>query len=266
MFALKLLSLVIVMLSNSPILTFGFSTVTSRINNLKPPQYSGEHEVLVSLQSLTKAPYSVDIPNSRLIQSCDSGVAKSRNVVLDNSLGKYLVFGDDDITFIESGLIQVIQFFEEHPECAIILAQAINDFGMPRKKYKKYISPLRLTNTARAATYEIVVRLGAIRNAGIRFDENFGAGVENYLGDEFIFIADALRAGLTGIHLPVVIAVHPEKSSGSVWGTDTDLSARAKVFTRVFGASAPRMRLAFLLKTKNSKLGLLPSLKFIFKQ
>ena len=100
--------------------------------------------MLVSLQSLTKAPYSVDIPNSRLIQSCDSGVAKSRNVVLDNSLGKYLVFGDDDITFIESGLIQVIQFFEEHPECAIILAQAINDFGMPRKKYKKYISPLRL--------------------------------------------------------------------------------------------------------------------------
>ena len=37
--------------SNRPILTFGFSTVTSRINDLKPPSYSSEYEVLVSLQN-----------------------------------------------------------------------------------------------------------------------------------------------------------------------------------------------------------------------
>ena len=103
-----------------------------------------------------------------------------------------------------------------------------------------------------------------IKNASIKFDENFGAGVENYLGDEYIFIADALRAGLKGVHLPVVVAMHPKESSGSRWGSDNDLNARAKIFTRVFGFKAPIMRLAFLLKTKNQKPSFVKSLRFIF--
>ena len=252
--------------SNRPILTFGFSTVTSRINDLKPPSYSSEYEVLVSLQNPTKTKYVLDLPKSRLIELNNIGVAKSRNAVLDNSLGEYLIFGDDDVTFIEDGILKAISFFQTHSECSIILAQAIDYSGALRKHYKDSISPLKLTNAARAATYEILVRVDAIRNAGIRFDENFGAGSKNYLGDEFIFIADALRAGLKGVHLPVAIAIHPKASSGSAWGTERDLSARAKVFTRVFGARAPIMRLAFILKNRGKKPGILKSLKFVFEQ
>ena len=110
----------------------------------------------------------------------------------------------------------------------------------------------------------MLIRVDAIKNAGISFDENFGAGVENYLGDEYIFIADALRAGLKGVHLPVVVAQHPTESSGSKWGSERDLSARAKVFSRVFGPFAPIMRLGFLLKTDNKKPSLIKSLRFIF--
>ncbi|MFM8383510.1 MAG: hypothetical protein ACKN96_00780, partial [Actinomycetota bacterium] len=81
---------------------------------------------------------------------------------------------------------------------------------------------------------------------------------------EYIFIADALRAGLAGVHLPITIAVHPVESSGSKWGTTEDLQARSKVFTRVFGWKAPIYRAAFLFKTKNPWPGFMKAIRFIF--
>ena len=58
-------------------------------------------------------------------------------------------------------------------------------------------------NSAKAETYEIMVRIESIRNAGIKFDENFGAGADNYLGDEYIFIADSIKKGLKGVFLQI---------------------------------------------------------------
>ena len=88
--------------------------------------------------------------------------------------------------------------------------------------------------------------------------------IAGYLGDEYIFITDALRAGLAGVHLPITVAVHPVESSGSKWGTTEDLQARSKVFTRVFGWKAPIYRAAFLVKTKNPWPGVMKAIRFIF--
>ncbi|MFM7775742.1 MAG: hypothetical protein ACKO7S_01555, partial [Actinomycetota bacterium] len=71
-------------------------------------------------------------------------------------------------------------------------------------------------------------------------------------------------AGLAGVHLPVKIAIHPKDSSGSRWGSEADLSARAKVFSRVFGWKAPIYRAAFLVHTNNPWPGLGKALRFIF--
>jgi len=110
----------------------------------------------------------------------------------------------------------------------------------------------------------MAIRVSDIKAAGIRFDENFGAGAANYLGDEYIFIADALRAGLKGQFEPIVIATHPTQSSGSLRNSTADRGARAKVFTRVFGILAPVMRFLFLVKPPFKKFGLVNSLLFIF--
>ena len=97
----------------------------------------------------------------------------------------------------------------------------------------------------------------------IKFDENFGAGVPNYLGDEYIFIADALRSGLKGVFAPILIAIHPTESSGNLRNLTTDRSARAKVFSRVFGIWSPVMRALFLAKPPSKKFGFINSLLFI---
>lgn len=244
-------------------LTFGYSTLASRVSNITFPQILKDREVLVLVQNPNKENYRAEFPKAKIIDLVGKGVAKSRNAAIENAKGTYLIFADDDITFSEAGLQKLVEYFDTHPDCAIIMAQTVDETGVLRKTYPSKPHSLTRFNSAKAATYEMMVRLDAIREKGLTFDEHFGAGAENFLGDEYIFIADALKKGLKGVFLPVVVAIHPKESSGSTWGTDRDLAARAKVFTRVFGASAPLFRALFLLKSRKGPVGAAKALRFI---
>ena len=251
------------MMSERPKLTIAYSTLPERIKGITYPERREDREILVLVQNIEESSYVFTERSAKLVELKNKGVAKSRNAALDRASGEFLLFGDDDMNFIESGIDEAIAYFDANPECAIILAQAVDESGALRKNYLNEITPLKLTNSARAATYEMLVRVDALKEKKIRFDEEFGAGTTNYLGDEYILIADALRAGLTGVHLPVKLAIHPKESSGSRWGSEADLLARAKVFTRVFGWKAPIYRAAFLIRTDNPWPGLGKALRFI---
>lgn len=252
------------MMTSSEIkLTIGYSTLAARLKNITFPLKKPDREFLVLVQNPEQQDYVFDSAGAKLVELKNRGVAKSRNAVLKNASGKYLIFGDDDITFNEAGLATMIEYFDSHHDCAIILAQATDETGKLRKSYPSKAHALSRFNSAKAATYEMMVRLEAVRDKGIEFDENFGAGVENFLGDEYIFIADALKKGLKGVFLPVSVAIHPKDSSGSTWGTRRDLKARAVVFTRVFGISAPLFRALFLLKSRKGAVGFMNTLRFI---
>ena len=245
------------------ILTFAYSTLANRVKNISYPMKDESREFIVLVQNPSEQSYVFDSPNKKLVELKSRGVAKSRNAALKYSAGKYLIFGDDDITFDENGIKELIKYFETHPECAIIMAQTTDETGALRKSYPAKAHKLTRFNSAKAATYEMMVRVEAIRNLGIQFDENFGAGVDNFLGDEYIFIADALKRGLQGMYLPIRVAIHPKESSGSAWGTDKDLKARAAVFTRVFGPTAPIFRALFLMKSRKGSVGLAKAIRFI---
>ena len=247
-------------MNNSLPITIGYSTLASRAKNIK---FLNSVNNLVVIQN----PEGNQIPNFSgeitVLVLKNSGVAKSRNAAIENTNSKYLLFGDDDIEFNEAGLASAINFLDANQDVSRLLMQAVDETGKLRKSYPGKAHALALTNSAKAATYEMAIRVSDIKSKGIRFDENFGAGATNYLGDEYIFIADALRAGLKGQFKPIVIATHPTQSSGSLRNSAEDRSARAKVFTRVFGIWAPGMRLLFLVKPPFKKFGLVNSLLFI---
>ena len=243
-------------------LTIGYSVLAERVKNIRPPQVANS-ELLVIVQNPNSATYSKALEAS-YEELPTKGVAKSRNRALEMARGSYLVFADDDIEFNQAGLASVCDYLDGHPEVAIVLAQATDQTGKLRKNYPASLQRLSLFNSARAATYEMVVRVESIKTLGVSFDTDFGAGVENYLGDEYIFIADILRAGGRGVFLPITIASHPEDSSGSGWGTDRDRIARAKVFSRVFGSLAPVIRLAFALRRLSELGGTKNLVRFVF--
>ena len=246
------------------LLTIGFSTLSERINNIEPPRVSLPHKVFISIQDPQNS--TGPLPTNfkfESVKSSELGVAKSRNTVIRSAKTKYLLFADDEIVFLDRGVKSAVAYLEEHPECDLVLAQAIDTTGALRKRYSKKKVKLTKFNSAKAATYEMIVRVESIKAKDVYFDEKFGAGVSNYIGDEYIFITDLLNKGGNAIFLPITIAVHPKDSSGSLWGTERDLLARAQVFQRVFGSWAPLVRAAFYFKNYGKTNGMRNFRKFV---
>jgi hypothetical protein len=246
--------------SKSLPLTIGYSTLANRAKNIK---FLNSVTSLVIVQNPDRTVVPTFADGVKVLELHSSGVAKSRNAAIANAETEYLLFGDDDIEFNESGVTSAINYLNANPQLSILLMQAIDETGKLRKRYPIKSHQLTVTNSAKAATYEMMIRTSDIKAAGIKFDENFGAGAPNYLGDEYIFIADALKSGLKGVFEPIVIATHPAESSGSLRNSQSDRSARAKVFSRVFGIWAPFMRALFLVKPPSKKFGLIHSIFFI---
>jgi hypothetical protein len=261
-----------------PTLTFGYSTLADRLSNIQLPDLANnpDWDVLITVQSgnsdmptpeqLAKAPTGERV---KLLSFSGAGVTKIRNQVLENAQGDYLVFADDDISFDEKGLRQAIQVMEDS-KLTLLLGQAVDETGKLRKSYPTAVQKLTKFNSGKAATYEMLVDVKAVRLSGARFDENFGAGADKtYLGDEYIFIADLLTKDQACSFVPVVLATHPTDSSGSGWGTTRDRKARALIFDRVFkgNRTLPYMaRAAFGFRKLGKGLTLKTWLQFIFRK
>jgi GT2 family glycosyltransferase len=236
-------------------LTLGYSTMAHRVGNITPPPLHANWQLVVVVQNPEGISWrgqglaGLMLRDDLSVEELSSvGVAKSRNRAIWLANSEYLVFSDDDIKFDVEGLEAAIDYLDQHPQYSLLLAQAADPEGKLRKRYPKKEVALTRLNSARAATYEMVIRVDAVRQLGVWFDEDFGAGAKNYLGDEYIFIVDLIKAGGKAVFAPITIATHPHESSGSRWGSEVDRVARAKVFTRVFGKLAPLIRAAFAIR------------------
>lgn len=229
-------------------LTVGYSTLAERAAGIDLPAPDPNVQVLVVVQG-GAADIRLDGRSDVTVVHDDGlGAARSRNVVLDRAVGRYVLFADDDATPLPEGVWRAIEVLDADPGLAVLQGRAIDPSGRPRKRYPRGRTRLNRWNAGKVGTIELLVRREAVVSSGVRFDEGFGAGTDRPLGDEYIFVSDAVRAGLRGEFVPIDLAVHPAGSSGLVPPSDRDASHRAAVFDRVFGPTAPIARLAFVLR------------------
>ena len=112
------------------LLTIGYSTLADRLKNISAPEVNVPHEVFISIQNPKGIEYS--LPTNFEFSSVNSneiGVAKSRNVVLNSTQTKYLLFADDEIVFVSDGIKSAISYLEASPDCDLVLAQAVDTKG-----------------------------------------------------------------------------------------------------------------------------------------
>ncbi|MBC7463466.1 MAG: glycosyltransferase [Actinobacteria bacterium] len=236
-----------------PRITIGYSTLASRVENILFPSLSFPHSILISVQNPGSSRFTIprSLTNVSVVESKETGVTKSRNKVVENTSTDYLIFADDDATIDAEGLATIISYLDSHPACDLVTAITTNESGLARKRYAIREENLTLFNSAKVGTIEMVLRVASAKSRRLHFDENFGAGSANPLGDEYIFISDLLKSGGQAVFLPVVLASHPDESSGAnTEGVENShtLTARAKVFTRVFGWKSPFVRAYFYLR------------------
>ena len=256
--------------------TIGYSSLADRLGSIPTADaLAGAQQVVVvqtgdaggstvlddavagQVERLRSAGATVVILDSR-------GVAKSRNEVMRQAERPYLLFGDDDVTVDLAGVARAADHLRA-TGAALALGRAVDQTGALRKNYAVRTSRLTLINSAKAATYEMIVDLAQVREADLWFDERYGAGVVRYLGDEYIFIADMLRAGLRADAVPITVAMHPTDSSGSRWGTDQDIDARSAALSRAVGGWSWLLKPAFAARHVRT-LGIRGALRFLRPQ
>ena len=188
-------------------------------------------------------------PDVTVTALASTGLARSRNAALERARGAVLFLADDDVAHPPGAYAGIRRFFAANPGLDLLVGRSLDPGGRPRKRPLPRRRLTRL-NAGRASSHEIALRLAPVRARNLRFDERFGvgAGTPSSLGEEYVFLADCLAAGLRGAHDPLPVSVHPRTSSGFVWTGEAQARARALVLARVFGRAAAPARLAFALK------------------
>lgn len=130
-------------------------------------------------------------PNVRILNSFDVGLSKSRNLAIDNSIGKILVIADDDVIYQNNFIEKIIEAHNKFNRSTIVNFCAINENGACLKKYptvsKQQLNSLEILNVS---SIEMTINKEKLDLTGIRFDENFGLGSSFEMGEEAVFLFD----------------------------------------------------------------------------
>lgn len=198
----------------------------------------------------------------RVLHLTTTGVAHSRNAALQYASGSVLLFADDDLELRVPNFTQLRYRFLVNADLDFICAQLQCVDGTKFKKYPPDGTKVSKVNSGKVGTPELAIKTCAFRKAKLRFDVNFGAGSQLWLGDEYIFICDALRAGLSGSFASICLATHAGESSGSA-SCDKSMSIRKVVLQRALHPVSWPYRVVFALKHRNKFRSVSSFLKFL---
>ncbi len=224
-------------------LTIAISTLGTRLPGLVLPPPVTNVSFLVLVQKHDGSNPWQDRPDVTVVTLHTVGLSHSRNAALDQASGSLLLFSDDDIALKMAGILALKRQLEQSPDLALIRGWRAEHLG--QQSQSRRAQRLSLLNAGRVCAPELMIRTAPFRAAALRFDPRFGLGGRHGLGEEFIFVTDALKAGLRGLTVPVVTGSHPGASTGDHWQDPALIYARQMVLQRVFGRWAPVARLGY---------------------
>jgi len=180
---------------------------------------------------ILKSEYS----NIRVINSFEKGLSKSRNLALENALGKILVIADDDVVYQEGFDSTIIKAYNQFPKAAAIRFCAVKVNGDLIKKYPQSSKTnLNVFDILSTSSIEMTLNAAILDQSKIRFDENFGLGGIFKMGEEAIFLFDLKNKNQPLAFDPQIIVKHQELTSSDKKSIGEKYFIQGALFTRIF--------------------------------
>lgn len=183
----------------------------------------------------------------RMISVEERGLSRSRNLALELAEADICVIADDDVTFQPHYVEKIRLAYANYPEADIIVFQVPRvGNGQRDKTYAEHAAQLGRRGVLRVSSVEMTFRRQSMLRTDLTFDPRFGAGTPNLMGEESIFLLDALSKGLSVVYVPDQIAT--TDVSASSWFTEFDEAyfvARGAVFRRMSPRLYPALVLGF---------------------
>lgn len=194
-----------------------------------------ETEVVVGNQNGQESRRQYDIKGHRVlaINSQAKGLAKNRNLTIENADADICVFADDDIEYYDNYSKIIERAFAETSDADLII---FNLYEEPVKRYiiKKKHRVLGL-EFLRYGSVRIAFKRKAVAKI-IRFDERFGSGGEIPIGEDTIFLGDCMKKGLKIYAYPnYILRLKPSESTWFRGYDETYFRNKGKMYYRIFG-------------------------------
>ncbi len=152
----------------------------------------------------------------RFISSTERGLSVSRNKALEaagEAGAEICIFCDNDCVYVPDYEKMIVGAFDRYPEADILIFFIRRpERTSPVFSRERRMGPL---STMKIFSPEIAFRLSSVTKAGLSMDPLFGAGARYSMGEENIFLFDALRSKLKLMYIPLEIAALRE--TGSTW-------------------------------------------------
>lgn len=142
----------------------------------------------------------------KLINTNTRGVGKNRNIALLYSNAKHILFGDDDVEYVDDLEDIVVSSFANYKKADILIFNIITiGSDVIKRRMNKKCKRVTTRNYMNYGAVRIACRSESIKKKNIWFSELFGGGAKYSSGEDTIFLADCLKSKLKIYTVPIVI-------------------------------------------------------------
>ena len=215
--------------------------------------------ILIINQTQVETILESEYANIRVVNSFEKGLSKSRNLALENAVGKILLIADDDVVYQQGFIIKIINAYNHFPDAATINFCAVKKDGSLMKNYPKHSKKnLNAFDVFNTSSIEMTLNKAILDKTKIRFDENFGLGAMFEMGEEAIFLFDLKNKKQQLVFEPEVIVQHPELTSSAKKSIEEKYYIHGALCTRIFKSNYIYwifVKLFFDLKQRKIRFG-----------
>lgn len=145
----------------------------------------------------------------KLVTTTTRGLSKNRNIAIDNMLSdaQYIMFSDDDLKFYDGYENIIERVFEQNP-----IADAIK-FNLncisKRQLSMKPIIKFKKVGRKEVTSFGVcglVIKKDVLLSRGLKFNERFGSGTDNYSGEDTVFYQKLFKQNISLYVSPEYIA------------------------------------------------------------
>jgi len=196
-----------------------------------------KYQILIINQTTKDALLTSNTNNIRIINSFEKGLSKSRNLAIENAVGKFCLFADDDVIYVKNFEKYILNSYESYKNAAVISFQTRTTEGSAYSSYPSKVVSLD-GFYRKVLSIEITFNREEIIKNNIQFNEYFGLGGVFEDGENVFFFKDVFKEKLATYFVPETIVIHPPVSSSDDIVSDRFIFARSAMNYKLHGKYA----------------------------
>jgi len=198
----------------------------------------------------------------------EKGLSRSRNRAISLSRADICAIADDDMYYEDDYEQTILNGYKKYQDADIIaFIVDYDDKNIIKNPIKE--GRVNLIYSMRLSSVQITFKRKSIIDNSIKFNNNFGAGTYNYMGEENIFLADCLKSGLKIYYVPEKIA--NLRISTSSWFNGYDeryFKVKGSIFYRMSRLLCPIFIIQFAIRKRHifsDSVNLFNAVKYMFQ-